>query len=82
MFMFICLCFIYIFRLNALEYSDLRGKLQSQVQNARNIVVRQSLSDQFLEAFRTTVQGNPLFRLPLHMVKNVLFLHRVYFLTE
>lgn len=54
-------------RLNALEYSDLRGKLRAQVQNARNIVVRQSLSDQFLEAFRLIVQENLIFRPPAHM---------------
>ncbi|KAK7108994.1 E3 ubiquitin-protein ligase TM129-like [Littorina saxatilis] len=54
-------------RLNALEYSDLRGKLQAQVQNARHIVVRQSLSDQFLEAFSSTVSENPGFRPSPHL---------------
>ncbi|XP_076472348.1 E3 ubiquitin-protein ligase TM129-like [Babylonia areolata] len=48
-------------RLNALEYSDLKTKLQAQVLNARNIVVRQSLSDQFLDAFHSTVGENPVF---------------------
>ncbi|KAL8624098.1 hypothetical protein ACOMHN_036101 [Nucella lapillus] len=54
-------------RLNALEYSDLRTKLQAQVQNARNIMVRQSLSDQFLDAFHSTVSENPVFPVQVNM---------------
>ncbi|KAK7479297.1 hypothetical protein BaRGS_00029467 [Batillaria attramentaria] len=54
-------------RLNSLEYSDLRTKLQAQIQNARNIVVRQSLSDQFLEAFHHTVSQNPVFHPQPHV---------------
>lgn len=54
-------------RLNSLEYSDLRTKLQAQIQNARNIVVRQSLSDQFLEAFHHTVSLNPVFHPQPHV---------------
>ncbi|KAL3863352.1 hypothetical protein ACJMK2_005111 [Sinanodonta woodiana] len=54
-------------RLNSLEYKELTDKLQSPVRNARNIVVRQSLSELFLEAFRDQVSQNPKFRLPPHM---------------
>ncbi|XP_025095332.1 transmembrane protein 129-like isoform X2 [Pomacea canaliculata] len=54
-------------RLNSLEYSDLRSKLQAQIENTRNIMIRQSLSDQFLDAFTATVQFNPTFMLPPHV---------------
>ena len=59
----------FFFRLNSLEYRDLKEKLQAPVRNARNIVIKQSLSDQFLEAFREQVNENQVFRLPLNMVK-------------
>ena len=58
-------------RLNALEYSDLKAKLQAQVKNARNIVVRQSLSDQFLAAFHATVSENPVFTCRPHLVSDL-----------
>lgn len=61
-----CICFS--FRLNSLEYRDLKDKLQTPIRNARNIVIRQSLSDQFLETFREQVDINQVFRLPGNMV--------------
>lgn len=51
-------------RLNALDYRDLKEKLQTPVRNARNIVIRQSLSEQFLHAFAEQVSLNPVFHLP------------------
>ncbi|CAF0724208.1 unnamed protein product [Didymodactylos carnosus] len=51
-------------RLKASEFNDLRSKLQSPVQNARNIVIRQSLSDLFLEDFRRHIANNPKYRYP------------------
>ncbi|XP_041370847.1 LOW QUALITY PROTEIN: E3 ubiquitin-protein ligase TM129-like [Gigantopelta aegis] len=54
-------------RLNATELGDLKEKLQSPVRNARNIVIKQSLSDQFLEAFREQVNMNPPFTPPPSM---------------
>lgn len=53
-------------RLQATEYSDLRNKIQSPIINARDIVIQQSLSDQFLEAFRHQVRLNP----PYHLSSN------------
>ncbi|XP_077861519.1 transmembrane protein 129-like, partial [Saccoglossus kowalevskii] len=50
--------------LNSGEYSDLREKLSAPIRNARNIVIHQSLSDQFLEAFREQVGLNPVYILP------------------
>ncbi|KAK3095449.1 hypothetical protein FSP39_014806 [Pinctada imbricata] len=54
-------------RLNAFEFRDLKDKLSSPVRNARNIVIKQSLSDQFLEAFRQHISSNTVFRLPQGM---------------
>ncbi|XP_046571270.1 E3 ubiquitin-protein ligase TM129-like [Haliotis rubra] len=54
-------------RLNATEFGDLKEKLQSPVRNARNIVIKQSLSDQFLDAFRQQVHRNPPFTPPPSM---------------
>ncbi|ESO98998.1 hypothetical protein LOTGIDRAFT_205320 [Lottia gigantea] len=51
-------------RLNALEYGDLKEKLTLPIRNVRSIVIRQSLSDQFLEEFRNQVKENPKYRLP------------------
>jgi len=45
-------------RLNAMEYSDLKEKLQRPIRNARDVVVHASLSDRFLSAFREQVQQN------------------------
>ncbi|KAL4232340.1 hypothetical protein ACF0H5_009909 [Mactra antiquata] len=55
-------------RLNALDYRDLKDKLQAPVVNARNIVIRQSLSEQFLQAFAEQISINPVFHLPDGMV--------------
>jgi len=63
---FIYACFFC--RLNALEYSDLRNKVQSPIRNARNIVVRQSLSDRFLQAFTEQVMSNNIFQKSENMV--------------
>jgi E3 ubiquitin-protein ligase TM129 len=52
------------FRLKATEYDDLRGKLQAHIENVKNIVVRQSLSDLFLDDFRQYIAQNPKYRLP------------------
>lgn len=59
-----------LFRLNAAEYSDLKEKLRSPIINARNVVIRQSLTDQFLEAFRYQVSQNEVFRKPANMVRS------------
>ncbi|XP_060565475.1 E3 ubiquitin-protein ligase TM129-like [Ruditapes philippinarum] len=48
-------------RLNSLDYRDLKEKLQAPVRNARCIVIRQSLSEQFLQAFAEQVSLNPVF---------------------
>ncbi|ESN98640.1 hypothetical protein HELRODRAFT_106891 [Helobdella robusta] len=54
-------------RLIATEYNDLKDKLQSPILNLRNIVIQQSLSDQFVEAFKYEVNRNPRYRLPRNM---------------
>lgn len=66
---FVCNVIVFIFcRLNALEYKDLKDKLTTPIVNARNIVIKQSLSDQFLDAFRHQVNLNQVFHMPDTMV--------------
>ncbi|XP_022091883.1 E3 ubiquitin-protein ligase TM129-like [Acanthaster planci] len=48
-------------RLLSSDYKDLRDKLTVPVVNARNVVIQQTLTDRFLEAFREQVHRNPLF---------------------
>ncbi|GFR96538.1 E3 ubiquitin-protein ligase TM129-like [Elysia marginata] len=54
-------------RLNSLELGDLKEKLQAPIRNARNIVIHQSLSDRFLQAFTETIQQNSVFIPPPEM---------------
>ena len=72
---------LFFFRLNSLEYRDLKEKLQAPIRNARNIVIKQSLSDQFLEAFREQVNENQVFRLPLNMVKKILMTSQYLYMS-
>ena len=55
-------------RLNATEYGDLKDKLRSPIMNIRNIIIRQTLSERFLEAFRFHVEQNEAYRKPPDMV--------------
>lgn len=52
----------YIF-LNSLEYKDFNEKLNIPVKEACDIIIRQSLPDQFLDSFREQVNINPTFKL-------------------
>ena len=51
-------------RLNSLQYSELRDKLQAPIRTARNIVIQQSLSDRFAAAFLDQVHRNGIYSLP------------------
>ena len=51
-------------RLKSEDYSNLREKLTSPIQVARQVVIRQSLSDQFLAAFSAQVARNGVYHLP------------------
>ncbi|KAH3790038.1 E3 ubiquitin-protein ligase TM129-like [Dreissena polymorpha] len=51
-------------RLNALDYKDLKEKLQTPVRNAQQIVIRQTLSEQFLHAFAEEISINQPFHPP------------------
>lgn len=54
----------FILRINSIEYGDIKDKLQSSVRNARSVVVHQTLSDQFLAAFKEQVEANQPHLLP------------------
>ena len=53
-----------LFRLNSRNYQDLRAKLRAPVQAARDIIVHQSLSERFVEAFLQQTAQNPKFPMP------------------
>ena len=44
--------------LNSLEYSDLKDRLSSPIRQARDVIIHQSLSHRFLQAFREQVIEN------------------------
>jgi len=49
----------FIIRLNSLDFRELKAKLRAPVENARNIVIQQSLSEKFIQAFCETIVENP-----------------------
>ena len=51
----------FVIRLLSTDYGDLREKIQAPIRNARNIIIHQSLTDRFLEAFREQVELNEKF---------------------
>ena len=53
----------FVIRLNSTDYGDLREKLQAPIRNARNVVIHQSLSDKFIEAFKEQVSQNEVYTL-------------------
>ena len=44
--------------LNSLEYKEFKEKLQSPINEASDIILKQSLPEQFLDAFRAQIQNN------------------------
>ncbi|XP_065071175.1 E3 ubiquitin-protein ligase TM129-like isoform X3 [Rhopilema esculentum] len=54
-------------RLNSLDYGELKDRLQAPLRNARNIVIHQSLSDRFVDAFKEQVRANGRYRLGSEM---------------
>lgn len=54
----------FLLTLNSLDYNDFKLYLPMPIENLRNVIIRQTLSDQFLEAFVAHVRVNPLFREP------------------
>ena len=53
-----------VIRLNSMQYSQLREKIQNPIRAARSIVIHQSLSDRFIAAFTEQVQRNGVYRIP------------------
>lgn len=54
-------------RLKSEDYSNLRERLTQPVQVAREIVIQQTLSDQFLTAFTEQVSLNEIYHIPDNM---------------
>jgi hypothetical protein len=53
----------FVIRLNSLDYSELKEKIHAPIVNARNVVIHQSLSDQFVKAFKEQVEQNQRFHI-------------------
>lgn len=51
-------------RLNSLEYTQLTERITAPLRKARDVIIHQSLSDQFLLAFEAQVQENGRHILP------------------
>ncbi|KAG9338561.1 hypothetical protein JZ751_025619 [Albula glossodonta] len=51
-------------RLNSTEYGELREKLHAPIRNAANVVIHQTLSDMFLDTFKSHVEANQIYSLP------------------
>ncbi|EGD72133.1 hypothetical protein PTSG_00154 [Salpingoeca rosetta] len=52
-------CHTFDMILDAEHYQTLSDKLSARIRNSRNLIIRQSLSDQFLAIFSQRVQANP-----------------------
>ena len=50
----------FVINLNSLDYHDLKDRLSAPIRNAREVVIHQTLSDRFIEAFREQVEANGL----------------------
>ena len=46
-----------------MDYSELKEKIQAPIVNARNVVIHQSLSDQFVKAFKDQVMQNERYQI-------------------
>ncbi|XP_033125524.1 E3 ubiquitin-protein ligase TM129-like [Anneissia japonica] len=51
-------------RMNATEYGDFKAKLRTQIINVRNIIIQETITERFAEAFRQQVVSNGVYRLP------------------
>ncbi|XP_056146178.1 E3 ubiquitin-protein ligase TM129 isoform X2 [Lampris incognitus] len=51
-------------QLNSAEYVELRDKLHAPIRNAANVVIHQTISDLFLETFKSQVELNQPYTLP------------------
>ncbi|XP_057705355.1 E3 ubiquitin-protein ligase TM129 isoform X2 [Corythoichthys intestinalis] len=51
-------------RLNSTEYAELREKLHVPIRNSANVVIRQTISELFLETFQAHVNLNQSYSLP------------------
>lgn len=56
-------------RLNSTEYAELREKLHAPIRNSANVVIHQTISELFLETFRTQVELNQPYTLSSGQVR-------------
>ncbi|XP_071947963.1 E3 ubiquitin-protein ligase TM129-like [Antedon mediterranea] len=53
----------FVIRINAAEYSDFKAKLRTPIINVRNVIIQETLTERFSEAFREQVISNGVYRL-------------------
>ena len=53
----------FVINLNSMDFQEMKDRLRSPLLHARNIVIHQSLSDRFVEAFREEVGRNGVLQL-------------------
>lgn len=63
-------------RLNSFEYKDFKEKLDRPIQKACDIIIKQSLPDQFLEVFCEHVFSNPSYKLKRDVILLVILYWR------
>jgi len=49
-------------RLNAVDYGEYKAKVQTQITNTRNVIIKKSLTDRFIDAFISHVDKNPRYQ--------------------
>ncbi|XP_043112493.1 E3 ubiquitin-protein ligase TM129 [Puntigrus tetrazona] len=54
----------FLIRLKSTEYMELQDKLQAPIRNAANVVIHLTMSELFLETFKTYVRMNESYRCP------------------
>lgn len=70
---------IFSYRLKSTEYVELQEKLHAPIRNAANVVIHLTMSELFLETFKSYVRMNDVYRCPSGQVKPLYVLYFQYF---
>lgn len=65
-------CFL---RLKSTEYVELQEKLHAPIRNAANVVIHLTMSELFLDTFKSYVRMNDVYRCPSGQVKPLQLLY-------
>lgn len=69
-------------RLKSTEYVELQDKLHAPIRNAANVVIHLTMSELFLDTFKSYVRMNDVYRCPSGQVKALflLYFQNVFFM--